>query len=271
MKSEEAEKLNKIFWDEIAPIHEKSYDIKSLKNKISQIDEIQKNEFYPIKNKSLLHLQCHIGTDSISLALDGANVTAVDFSEKSIEIAKKLNNKIGTGIRFIVSSVFDLKNKLNEKFDIVYTSMGVLCWISDIRKWAEIISYYLKKDGIFYIMETHPIKNIFDDTVENDLKVKHSYFNQNEPVCFDDDWPDYSDYSDQTYVPKNKSYEWTWSLSDIIKALIENGLQIELLNEYDKLFFKGFKGMVEDKNGWWYLEKYKGKIPYTFSLRARKI
>jgi SAM-dependent methyltransferase len=271
MRSEEAEKLNQIFWDEIAPIHKKSYDIKSLKNKISQIDEIQKNEFYPIKNKSLLHLQCHIGTDSISLALDGANVTAVDFSEKSIEIAKKLNNEIGTDVKFIISSIFDLKSKLNKKYDIVYTSMGVLCWISDIRKWAEIISYYLKKDGIFYIMETHPIKNIFDDTVENDLKVKHSYFNQNEPVCFDDDWPDYSDYSDQTYVPKNKSYEWIWSLSDIINALIENGLQIELFNEYDKLFFNGFKGMVEDKNGWWYLEKYKGKIPYTFSLRARKI
>ncbi len=268
MRNEEAEKLNKLFWDEVAPVHEKSYDIEGLRNRISQIDKIQKDEFYPVKNKSLLHLQCHIGTGSISLSLDGADVTAVDFSEKSIEIARKLSNEIGTDVKFILSSVSDLKSKLNQKYDIVYTSKGVLCWISNIKKWAETISYYLKKDGIFYIMETHPVYNMLDEAFENDLKIKYSYFKQNEPICFDDDWPDYSD---PTYIPRNKTYEWVWSLSDIINTLVENGLQIELFNEHDKLFFNGVRGMTEDSNGWWYLEKYKGKIPYTFSLRARKI
>jgi len=268
MNSKKAEKLNQVYWDEVAPVHEKSYEIKSLKNRVSLIDEIQKRELYPVKNKKLLHLQCHIGTDSISLALDGAKVTAVDFSKNSIAIAQRLNSEIGTDVNFIRSNIFDLQNKLTKKYDIVYTSKGVLAWISDINRWAGIISYFLKKNGIFYMIEIHPVKNIFDDTLKNELKIKYSYFHQKEPMTWDDDYPDYAD---KTYIPKNRKYEWIWSLSDIINALIENGLEIEMLNEYDTLFYDGHPGMKKDKNGWWYLEKYKGKEPYTFSIRARKV
>jgi 2-polyprenyl-3-methyl-5-hydroxy-6-metoxy-1,4-benzoquinol methylase len=268
MNNKKAEKMNQKFWDEIAPVHEKSYNIAKLKNKDSLIDKFQKNDFYPVKDKKILYLQCHIGTDSISLALDGAKVTAVDFSEKSIEIANKLNREIGTDVEFISSNIFDLKNKLSGKFDIVYTSKGVLAWVSDIKKWSEIISYYLKIGGIFYIMEIHPVKFIFDDTVKNDLKVKYSYFHNNQPMLWEDEYPDYSD---KTYIPKSGSYEWTWSLSDIINALIENGLKIEKFNEYDKLFYDGHPGMIKGSDGLWYLEKYKGMIPYTFTIIARKI
>jgi 2-polyprenyl-3-methyl-5-hydroxy-6-metoxy-1,4-benzoquinol methylase len=268
MDDDKAEKLNKLLWDELAKVHERSYDIKFLKDRISLINDIQKRELYPIKGKKVLHLQCNIGTDSISLALDGARVTAVDYSKKSIEIANKLNLEIGTGVKFICSNIFALKKKLKEKFDIVYTSEGVLSWIRDVKKWAGIISHFLKGNGIFYIIEIHPLKNIFDYRLKNELKIKYSYFHQKEPTVFDDDSPDYSD---STYIPSNHSYEWTWSLSDVVNALIESGLKIEFLNEYDKLFYNGHPGMVKDKDGWWYLEKYKGKIPYTFSIKARKV
>ena len=109
---------------------------------------------------------------------------------------------------------------------------------------------------------------IFDDTLKNELEIKYSYFHQKEPMVFDYEYPDYSD---NKYIPKNKTCEWVWSLSDIINALIENNLKIEVFNEYDKLFYNGHPGMIRDKNGWWYLEKYKGKIPYTFSIKARKV
>lgn len=109
MDDNKAEKSNKLLWDELAKVHERSYDIKSLKDRISLINDIQKRELYPVKGKKLLHLQCHIGTDSISLALDGARVTAVDYSKKSIEIANKLNLEIGTGVKFICSNIFALK------------------------------------------------------------------------------------------------------------------------------------------------------------------
>jgi hypothetical protein len=117
-------------------------------------------------------------------------------------------------------------------------------------------------------MEIHPVKYIFDDTIENELKIKYSYFHQSKPLYWNDEYPDYSE---KAYIPKNKTYEWTWNLSDVINALINNGFKIEFLNEYDKLFYNGILGMIKDKDNWWYLEKYKGKIPYTFTIKAKKI
>jgi hypothetical protein len=116
-------------------------------------------------------------------------------------------------------------------------------------------------------MEVHPAAYMFDDTKESDLQIKYPYFHQMEPLHFDDDYPDYSNGS---YVPVNKTYEWTWSLSDILNALIRNGMRIEMMNEYDKSFYQALPGMVETGDGWWMLKKYAGMIPLTFSLRARK-
>jgi len=240
-----AEKENEKFWDEVAPIHFKSYNIDALRRGISHIDEIQKEELYPITGKELLHLQCHIGTDSISLALDGAKVTAVDFSKKSIELAKKLNQELKTDVEFIHSNIFSLKDNLKRDFDIVYTSKGVLAWVKDINEWASLIYDYLKLGGVFYIMEIHPMKYIFDDTINNELEIKYSYFHNSEPMTWDDNYPDYSD---KNYIPKNKTYEWTWSISDIINALIKVGLDITLFNEYDKLFYNGLAGMLYFKS-----------------------
>jgi 2-polyprenyl-3-methyl-5-hydroxy-6-metoxy-1,4-benzoquinol methylase len=265
--NDKAEKQNQLFWDEVAPVHFKSYDIASLRKGISLIDEIQKKELYPVAGKELLHLQCHIGTDSISLAYDGAKVTAVDFSKVSIELAQQLDSELGTKVDFIQANIFDLKQKLNKKFDIVYTSKGVLPWIKDIKKWAALISYFLKPEGIFYLMEIHPFKPIFDDTLVAELKIKYSYFHNDAPLTWDDEYPDYAD---KGYIPKNKTYEWSWTISDIIGSLLDEGLQLILFREYDKLFFQGLPGMINDGHGWWYLDKYKNMIPYTFTLKAKK-
>ena len=161
--NKEAEISNQAFWDEIAPVHYKSYDIEKLKQGKSLIDEIQKKEMGDVKDKSLLHLQCHIGTDSLSWALEGAQVTGVDFSRESIKIADELKRALGLETRFIESNIYDLPNTLKEKFDIVYTSQGVLTWLKDIKEWGKLISHYLKHGGIFYIMETHPLLYIFGD------------------------------------------------------------------------------------------------------------
>jgi ubiquinone/menaquinone biosynthesis C-methylase UbiE len=258
---------NQAHWDEIAPIHLQSYGIEGLLNRKSRIDEIEKRELYPISGKEIIHLQCHIGTDTLSLALDGAKVMGVDFSSKSIEIARELANTLKLDVEFLAANVLDLKGILTKEFDIVYTSKGVLCWISDIDIWAETIAFLLKEGGIFYILETHPLITMYDDAAEGDLKVKYSYFHQKDPIHFDDN---HADYSDGSYIPNNKTYEWTWPLSDIVNALIRHGLTIEFIHEHDKLFYKAFPGMTETKDGWWLLEKYKGMLPFTFSLRAKK-
>lgn len=134
--NKKAEIANQVFWDEMAPIHYKSYDIEKLKQRKSLIDEIQKKEMGEVKDKSLLHLQCHIGTDSLSWALEGAQVTGVDFSRESIKIANELKRALGLKAQFIESNIYDLSDNLKEKFDIVYTSQGVLSWLKDIKEWG---------------------------------------------------------------------------------------------------------------------------------------
>ena len=142
----DAEAANRAHWNEIAPVHLKSYGIEGLMAGVSRIDEIQKSELYPIKGKDIIHLQCHIGTDTISLALDGANVTGVDFSAGSIVIARELATKMSLSVDFIEANILELKDIISAKYDIVYTSKGVLTWISDIEKWAETISFLLKEN-----------------------------------------------------------------------------------------------------------------------------
>jgi len=117
-------------------------------------------------------------------------------------------------------------------------------------------------------METHPSLYIFDDDKRGGLKIKESYFPGEKPTLWDDDTPDYSN---REYIPKNPTYEWTWPLGEIFASLIDVGLNIEFLHEYDKLFYKGFPDMIRDEKGWWYLPKYKGMLPLTFTLRAKKI
>ena len=265
---EEAEKANLEFWDEIASVHFKSYkEVQKLRKGGIALDEIQIKEVGDVENKKFLHLQCHIGTDTLSWARKGANVTGVDFSKKSIDYAKILKRELGLKARFLVSNVYDLKNKLTERFDIVYTSQGVLCWLNDLVNWAKIINHFLKPGGIFYIMETHPILYIFDDLKKGKLDIIHSYFHKTKPIVWDDDYPDYSD---STYISKNPTYEWTWSVSDIINSLLETGLEILFFNEYDKIFYKPLPDMRKDKEGWWYLPDYLTKLPLIFTLKAKK-
>jgi SAM-dependent methyltransferase len=261
------ESANRTHWDEVAPVHLKSYGIEGLLKGKSRIREAEKRELYPVAGKDLIHLQCHIGTDTLSLALDGARVTGVDFSPASLAIARELAAKMKIEAEFIESNVLDLKGKIAKQFDIVYTSQGVLCWISNIKEWAETISSLLKPGGIFYIYEQHPLSTMFDNTMPGDLKIKFPYFHQPEPMHWVDEHPDYAD---GNYVPKNKTFEWQWSLSDIVNALIHNGLAIELLNEHDSAFHRQLPGMMLRDDGRWILENYKGMLPLCFSILARK-
>ena len=261
------EETNKKLWNELTDVHIKSYGIDNFKNGKSTLDKIQLKEVGDVRGKSLLHLQCHFGLDTLSWAREGAIVTGVDFSEKSIAYADQLKEETNTKARFICCNIYDLKNYLDEKFDIVYTSQGVLCWLKDLNEWAKLIHHFLKPDGIFYIMEGHPITHIFDDEKRGKLEVVYPYFHSKEPTKWDDDYPDYSD---KTYIPKNPSYEWLWSISDIINSLIKSGLRIEFIHEFDKLFYKGFPDMKCDENGWWYFPDYRNKVPLIFTLMAKK-
>ncbi len=258
---------NKILWDELTDVHIKSYGVDKFKQGKSTLDEIQLREVGDVKGKTLLHLQCHFGLDTLSWAREGAVVTGVDFVEKAIAYANKLKDETGLNARFICSNIYDLEKHLNEQFDIVYTSQGVLCWLRDLNKWAQIIAKFLKPGGIFYLMESHPVMHIFDDTIKGPLKITQPYFHNDDPIIWDDHHPDYSD---QSHLVENPSYEWQWSLSDIINSLINAGLRIEFLNEYNKEFCYALPDMVRREDGWWYLPGYEKNLPLMFTIRAKK-
>jgi SAM-dependent methyltransferase len=261
------ENANRELWDKLTDIHFKSYGVDKFKTGQTTLDEIQLRELGDLKGKSLLHLQCHFGLDTLSLAREGAQVTGVDFSGNAIRTATKLSEETSIPARFIQSDIYDLKDNLRGKFEIVYTTQGVLCWLKDLKKWSEIINYYLKPGGMLYLMETHPIVSVFDDTKSGPLEIIHSYFHTDDPLVWDDRAPDYSDPS---YCWENTSYEWQWTISDILNSLISAGLKIEFFNEYNKIFYKALPDMERDRDGWWFLPTLHGKMPLIFSLKAKK-
>ncbi len=261
------EESNKKLWNELTDVHIRSYGVDKFKKGASTLDQIQLSEIGDVRGRALLHLQCHFGLDTLSFAREGAIVTGVDFSEKSIEYANQLKEELNINARFICCNIYDLKDNLDKQFDIVYTSQGVLCWLKDLEKWAEIIYHFLKPNGIFYIMDGHPIKNTLEHTKKGKLDILYPYFHNKKPTKWDDDSPDYSD---ENYISKNPSYEWQWSLSDVINSLIKTGLRIQFIHEFDRLFYKHFPAMNCDENGWWYLPDYRNKIPLMFTLRAKK-
>lgn len=265
---EQAEKGNQAFWDEIAPVHARAYEeVELLRQGGIVLDEIELREIGPVADKTLLHLQCHIGTDTLSWARQGAVVTGVDFSAESLACARQLRDELQLDARFIHANVYELRAVLDGQFDVVYTSRGVLCWLRDLDEWGRVIAHFLKPGGIFYMMESHPIGNVLEEVHPGELSIVYPYFHTPEPRRWDDQFPDYAD---EAYIPQNPSYEWTWSLSDILNALLQAGLRLEAFHEYERLFFKRFPGMETCSERWYSYPKYAGRLPWIFTVRARK-
>jgi SAM-dependent methyltransferase len=256
---------NKDLWNELTPIHARSefYDVEGFKKGKCTLHSIELEEMGDVTGKSLLHLQCHFGLDTLSWGRRGAKATGVDFSEEAIKTAQKLSSETDIKAKFIRADIYRLPEVLKGKFDIVFTSAGVLAWLPDLKRWAEIIAHFLKPKGVFYIREFHPFKMVFDDSSGvTDLKVRWSYFHRPQPMK----WK-MGDYADSS--ASGTSYEWTHSMSDIINALVQVGLKIEFLHEFPVCGYKALPFMRQDKDGWWRLEG--DKIPLTFSLKATKL
>ena len=261
--------INRRNWNERTPIHasEGGYDVEGFKAGRITLTDIEIDEVGEVSGKSLLHLQCHFGMDTMSWARLGANATGIDLSDASIALAQELNAELGLSTRFIRSNVYDLPDLLDEKFDIVYTALGALCWLPDMDRWGRTIARYLKPGGTFYMLDEHPAGRIFGATQGDDGKFdltnRNSYF------------PDPKGMLDEgerdTYIGSgtisSPVYEWQHSLSEIVNGLIGAGLKIEYLHEFPFSFFKVFHQM-ERRAGWWRLPKYDGNIPFMLSIKA---
>jgi SAM-dependent methyltransferase len=214
----------------------------------------------------MLHLQCHFGLDTLSWARRGARVTGVDFSDKAIEYAKKLSKETNLPAKFLCCNIYELDKHLEETYDIVYTSYGVLAWLPDITDWARIVSHFIKPGGIFYIVEFHPFAHVFMDENVDDLKVYYAYFQDDKPLYF----PPGSTYADRQSQLKNPSYEWQHTVGDIITTLIDHGLSIQFFHEFPFSVFKGLPFLIKGDDGLWRLPDGREDIPLLFSLKANK-
>jgi SAM-dependent methyltransferase len=257
---------NKARWNELVDIHAKSqmYDLKGFISGKNSLHQSELDILGDVRNKSLLHLQCHFGLDTISWARLGAKATGIDFSDAAIELARELARKTGVDAEFICSDVYDLPRVLYKKYDIVFTSIGVLCWLRDIDKWGRIVAHYLKPHGTFLLMESHPLMWIFDDESE-ELRIKYCYWHRDEPMVWEND----GTYTDEDVEIRNKrSYEWQHTISDVLNSLIRAGLRVEEVGEYPHLPWRYVKKAVKGLDGCWSISG--DPLPQMWSVKATK-
>lgn len=262
-------KANLARWNETCAIHAKSsdYDLEGFLGGKNSLHKIELEGLGSVKDKSLLHLQCQFGMDTLSWARLGANVTGVDFSDKSIKLANEINGHLKLPAKFICSNIYDLPGVLDEEFDIVFTSYGVLCWLPDIEQWAKIVSKYLKKGGIFFISEFHPFLWIFDDENTSKLEYKYPYFYGKDPLHYKAEYT----YTEQEKTIENiDNYNWQHTFGTIITSLIQAGLKIQEIKEYPHTYFRQFPYMEEKEKGVWTFKNEKYNLPLVFSIKAVK-
>jgi ubiquinone/menaquinone biosynthesis C-methylase UbiE len=262
---------NRRHWDEIVPIHVSSdfYDVEGFKrDPDARARGPQLEELGDVRGKSMLHLQCHFGIDSIGLSRRGARVTGVDFSPNAIAAARQLAGDMGADVRFVESNVYDLPDVLDEQFDIVYTSYGVLGWLPDLRRWAQVAARFVRPGGIFYIVEFHPFAWVFDDRPDvDDLHVRYHYFADLGPIAMEED----GTYADRTAPVENRlTYNFPYELGAVVTSLVEAGLRIEFLHEFPYTMFQFVPFMRETDDRTLRLTKHDGCVPLLFSIRATK-
>ena len=255
---------NKESWNKRTPYHIDSefYDQNHFKLNPASLTNIELGLLGDIQNKKILHLQCHFGQDSISLAKLGADVTAVDFSNIAINEAKKLAVDLKLEIRFIACNIYDLSDYLDDTFDIIYTSYGTIVWLPDLIRWGEIISKYLKPEGRFIFVEFHPLIHMFN---EEFTEIKYDYFNIKPIVELE-----HGTYADRTAPIHHETITWNHSLSDILTALIKNNLTIEDFKEYDFSPYNCFHNLVEVAPKEFQFKNTTVKWPLVFSLSCIK-
>lgn len=256
--------INRQSWNNRVETHLKSefYNLENFINGKTSLNCIELGLLGDVKGKSILHLQCHFGQDSISLSRLGAEVTGVDLSDKAIESAKQITIETNSKTNYICCDIYDLPNHLDKQFDIIFTSYGTIGWLPDLDKWAKIISQFLKPNGQFVFVEFHPVVWMFDDNFE---KIGYNYFKSDAIVETES-----GTYADKSADIVLESVSWNHSLSEVISSLIKNGLEINSLEEYDYSPYNCFNKTIEFEKGKYRIEHLGDKIPMVYSIVARK-
>lgn len=266
--------LNRANWDERAPLHLASaeYAVEKLiedPRRLSDVVSFDRDRLGDISGLRTAHLQCHIGTDTISLARLGADVTGLDFSPVSVASATDLAKRAGVDVEFVGSDLYSAAEILGkDRFDLVYTGIGALCWLPDIKRWAETVAALLVPGGRLFIREGHPVLWAIDEERTEGLVLGHPYFERDEPIV----WDDSSTYV-ETDVPVRASvtHEWNHGIGEIITALFSSGLRLTAFTEHTTVPWEALPGrMTVDGAGEWSLTEFPERAPLSYTLQAVK-
>jgi SAM-dependent methyltransferase len=270
---EDYRELNRASWDERAPAHAASrdYGVDRFASDPAFLSDVVRFDLPLLGDIGGLrgvHLQCHIGTDTISLARLGADMTGLDFSAASLAQARRIASLAGAGVRFVEAEVYDAVSALGpEPFDLVYTGIGALCWLPDIARWAGVVAGLLRPGGRLFIREGHPMLWALEDgRDDNLLVVAYPYFERPEPMVFDEGG---------TYVETdavfthNRTHAWNHGLGEIITALMDAGMDLTGLVEHDSVPWEALPGQMERIEGdEWRLTDRPWRVPHTYTLQA---
>lgn len=258
--------LNRASWDARTPVHLASrfYDLAAFKAGACSLREIEREQVGDVAGRSLLHLQCHFGQDTLSWARRGARVTGLDLSGASVAAARSLAAELGLDARFVEANVFDAPEALGgETFDVVFTSYGALGWLPRLAPWARAVAACLRPGGAFHLVEFHPAVWMWDDAFE---RVAYAYDAPDEPIESEQT----GTYADRDAPIALRDVGFNHGLGSVVTALLDVGLRVERLREYPWSPYDVLPDMEEISPGRYQMRRFGAKLPLVYGLVARR-
>jgi len=263
---------NRANWDERVAVHlgPRGYNLAPLRAGRGVLNPIEEAELPPVAGKRVLHLQCHFGADTLTLAQRGAEVTGLDFSPAAIGAARGLAAELGLRARFVEANLYDAPEAVPGpgSFDLVYVTWGALCWLPDVAGWARVAAHFVKPGGAVYLAEGHPAALVMDDATPAGAGLPGyfaPYLGREELVI--DEAADYAD--PEARLAHSRTHQFIHPLSDVVNGLIGAGLRLEWLREHGSVPWRMFAALEESPPGSF---RWPGKpwLPLAFSLLAAR-
>ncbi|HWD80191.1 MAG TPA: class I SAM-dependent methyltransferase [Kribbella sp.] len=260
---------NEADWDARAPLHAASafYDRPSE----YWFADYEWADLGPLDGRDVLHLQCHLGTETIEFARRGARTTGLDLSKKSLKAARRIAAEAGVDVDYVHANVYDAVEAVGgRRFDVVYTGKGALCYLPDLQQWADVVGELLKPGGYLYVVEFHPLLNALREVSlpgeNDDLVLRADYLEGRGPIAHDSTVT----YTGDEVPGRQTSYEWRHGLGEIVTTLASAGFQVTTLRESEVLPWPRWPHMQQTPEGWWRLPDESPRIPLFFALKATR-
>ena len=266
--------VNRLMWDERASAHAGSpdYDVAAFAADpqfLSDVVRFDRPLLGDISGQRGVHLQCHIGTDTVSLARLGAQMTGLDFSGSALRHARALSTAAGVDAGFVQADVYAARAALDGDFDLVFTGIGALCWLPSITRWAGTVASLLRPGGRLFLREGHPVLWALGDPTEpGRIELSHPYLELPEPMV----WDEQGTYVQSSAVFEHTvSHQWNHGIGQILTAVLAAGLRIDAFVEHDSIPWNAFPGHMDAVDGGEYrLSVQPERLPHSYTLIASR-